>query len=168
MIPRITITNDLKPANANATHNLFGIRIRPASALPYQAAILKQELYEWWLLRKVGLLCTLPIFAGAAYLAANGANPVLCVSIALMLAFALQVGVLDIFGPFKRRMELTSHAIEYIWAIEKQGADAESYIAGEVRSLARYPKFQSWTPDELRAGMKARESAARKWLRGQS
>jgi hypothetical protein len=105
------------------------------------------------------------VLAGAAYLVSQGFNPVLCIAIALMLTFALQM---NLYIPFSKRMELTSHAIEYIWAIEKQGADAESYIAGEVRSLARYPKFQSWTPDELRAGMKAREPAARKWLRGQS
>lgn len=163
MIPRVTITNDLQ-ANANATHNLFGIRIRPESVLPYQAAILKQELYEWWYLRKTGLLLALPVLGGAAYLVSQGVQPVLCIAIALMLTFALQVGVIR---PGSRRMELTSHAIEYIWATEEMGAEPE-YIEGEVRSLARYPKFQSWTPDELRAGMKEREPAARKWLRGQS
>jgi|GEM_PF-2442263 len=164
MIPRITITNDLDPPNANATHNLWGIRIRPASVLPYQTAILAQERYEWWHLRKWGLIAALPIFAGAAYLIAQGVNPVLPVAIAMMLAFAFQVALLDLFGPFKRRMELMSHTIEYIWAIEKDGADRETYIAGEVRSLMKYPKFKDWTAEKIRAGMADREQAARKWV----
>jgi hypothetical protein len=167
MIPRVTITNDLTPKNANATSNfLQGIRIRPVSVLPFQQAILKQEIYEWWYCRKTSAVMALPVLAGAAYLVSQGFNPVLCIAIALMLTFALQM---NLYIPFSKRMELTSHAAEYIWAIEVQGADPVSYIEGEVRSLARgYPKFRSWTPDQLRAGMKAREPAARKWLRGQS
>jgi len=165
MIPRITITNDLDPPNANATHNLWGIRIRPASVLPYQTAILAQERYEWWHLRKWGLIATMPIFAGAAYLIAHGVNPVLPVGISMMLAFALQVGLLDVIGPFKRRMELISHMIEYLWATEKNGADPESYFHGEATALFKhYPEFKGWTLDKIKAEMLKVEPIARRHI----
>jgi hypothetical protein len=171
MIPRITITNDLDPANANATHNLWGIRIRPASVLPYQTAVLAQERYEWTYLRKFGLACGVVVCAVAAYLAiSQDVNPLLAGAIALMLSFGFHVGLQDplmkITG-LSRRMELTSHMIEVLWAV-RDGADREGYLAAEVRSLMKYPKFKGWTAEELRAAMLAKESAARKWLRGQS
>jgi hypothetical protein len=167
MIPRITITNDLDPPNANATHNLWGIRIRPASMLAYQTAILAQERYEWWYLRKFGLACGAVVCAVAAYLSVSqDVNPLLAGAIALMLSFGFHVGLQDplmkITG-LSRRMEIMSHTIEYLWAIEKQGAGPE-YIDGEVRSLLKYPKFKGWTAEKLKAAMKAKEPAARKWI----
>ena len=154
MIPPVIQTNNL-PDGVNARHNLFCIRIRPD--LKHYEAILAQERYEWFYLRKWGLLTMLPIVVLAVYI--GGIE-------------GWVLGILAIpahvFGPRwpanLRRMEIIGHTIEWIMATERLGAPKASYLKSEAYALTRYKQFKGWTLEECMDAMVKAEPIARKYV----
>ena len=154
MIPPVFKVDELK--GKNAFHNLFGIWIE--RDLEHFDAILAQERFEWWFLRKWNALTIGPIIA-AAYLIGGDAGIMLgCIG-----SVAAYFGVYS-FGPLKRHMEIVGHTIEWLIATERNGADKYAYLDQEVRSLAGYRQFKGWTHTRIRNAMLDAEPIARKYV----
>lgn len=151
-LPPVTVTSNL-PANVNARHNLFGIKIKPG--LKYHDAILAQELFEWRYLRKWGLIMAAPFTIAAIVL---GGVPAIFLGLAAIIAF--------LKGPclpsLTRRMEIIGHAIEWIVATEKLGAPEDAYLLAEVNALTHYKQFAGWTKEQIMDAMLAAVPVARK------
>lgn len=139
---------------ANARHNLFCIRIR--KDLEHFDAILAQEKFEWWYLRKWNAMTIGPILALAFFIGGDAG---------IMLGtFGFIAAYFGVYknGYIKRRMELIGHMVETIIAAEQDGADFDTYLRAEAKVLTRYGQFNGWSVDEVEAALREVEPIARR------
>ena len=153
MIPPVFKVDELK--GKNAFHNLFGIWIE--RDLEYFDAILAQERFEWWFLRKWNAITIGPIIAAAYLIGGDGGIMLGCIG-----SIAAYFGVYS-FGPLKRHMELVGHMIETLHAA-KSGADFDTYLKAEAKVLRGYPQFKGWTAPRIEAAMRQVRPIAEKYV----
>ncbi len=144
---------DEKPGNANAQHNLLGIRI--FEGLKYFYAILAQERWEWFFKRKWEIITLAPLL-GLIWFVFSFEDPVTTYIASFGAFMATMIGTH--VGPYGhwigRRMEIRGKLTETLYAVAYNGADYDKYIRSEAGSLVFYDQFKGWDVDEIEAEMR--------------
>ena len=143
--PLVIDVDDLGGSNAN--HNLF--RIAMKKDLQFYDAILAQELYEWWYLRKQGMVFTLPFIAWFVHIVMTYGWVVELPILGFGMLAAHVLGP-RIVSPIHETMEIRGQTIELAHVMKhRPDVDPEEYLRRTVINLSFYDFLDHLSNEEL-------------------